>query len=355
MQENKKEIQQHYILSRNRSGSTLLNNLLNNHPNIINISELNVYWLLQRDYKNIKNFNSAIIIKLIEDLFFVLEKKGQEYYKYMLPSKEILINSLNNSNRKLDFLTICNIINLQIKATLNEKEEVTHIINKEINFNHLIDEMYHEFPNAKFILLIRNHRANIYSCLKFNSARGNYIYEAKRWFLEMKPFLTTKVPEKNKLILTYEQLILQPDETLKSVQKFLEIDNILELNRFINQISKEDIIKEAEKLSVPKEEIDSFIKNHYGSFSAIDPKKIDEWKYKKAFSENEIAKIDYICKKIALPLGFECSTKKVNFSLKERYYLLLAQVDYLVVSTYITMPIKYKRILSKINYFKFFN
>ena len=82
MQENKKEIQQHYILSRNRSGSTLLNNLLNNHPNIISISELNVYWLLQRDYKNIKNFSSTIIVKLIEDLFFVLEKKGQEYYKY---------------------------------------------------------------------------------------------------------------------------------------------------------------------------------------------------------------------------------------------------------------------------------
>lgn len=352
-----KEIQQHYILSRNRSGSTLLNNFLNNHPNIKSISELNAYWLLKTNYSNQTIFDSTTIRNLIDDLFFLLSKKGHNYFTYMLPSKNQLVELILRQNESLNFLKICEIIDSQIKITLrpDEKNFVTTIIHKEINFNHLIDDIYNDFPNSKFILLVRNHRANVYSCLKFNSARGNYIYESKRWYLDMKPFVTTKIPEKNKLTLTYEQLILQPDETLKTVQKFLEIADILELTKFNNQISKDDLLIEAKKLSISEEEMESFIKNHYRSFSAIDPKKIDEWRYKEAFTETEIDKIDYICKDVAVPLGFECSRNKVQFSLKDRYYLIMAQIDHMVVSYYITIPIKYKHILAKLNFFNFFN
>jgi hypothetical protein len=88
------ELKTYYILSRNRSGSTLLVNLLNNHPSLLCISELNVYWLLKSSYEKTILFDEQTITQLVDDLFFALEKKSHLYFEFMLPSKIDLIQSI---------------------------------------------------------------------------------------------------------------------------------------------------------------------------------------------------------------------------------------------------------------------
>lgn len=344
----------HYILSRNRSGSTLLVNLLNNHPDLSCISELNSYWLLRTDYLKIKDFNEEVISQLITDLFFSLDKKGHEFTKYMLPNKEKL-KSILLKHKPLNFQDVCRIINLQVKTSTQNKENVNKIIKKDINFNHLIDKIYKESPQTKFIILARNHRANIYSSLKFNAVKNNCIYEAKRWELEMKPLIKNSVPSKQKLIVKYKDLINNTEDTLKKIQLFLEIPLKNELAKPTREFTKKMIYDEAKKNSIDNDNVNSFIKNHFGSFSRIDPTKINEWENKQFFSKLELKKIDYICKDVAIPLGFKCSTKKVSFSTLEHYYIFLANIHYYITSRYITMPIAYKRCLEKFNIFNFFN
>ena len=125
-----------YIFSRNRSGSTLLNNLLNQHPNILSISELNVFLYLKADYAHITSFNRKQILNLIDDLYFVISKSSHEFSEYMLPNKNDLFKIITSYNDvPLNFNTICKIINIHTKIGLNEKSlhKITHIIRKEIN------------------------------------------------------------------------------------------------------------------------------------------------------------------------------------------------------------------------------
>lgn len=357
------ELKTYYILSRNRSGSTLLVNLLNNHPSLLCISELNVYWLLKSSYEKTILFDEQTITQLVDDLFFALEKKSHLYFEFMLPSKIDLIQSILRYKGDLDFSMLCRIINLQIKSPYNKKQElvfdkkegVEAIIKKEINFNHLIDKIYLESPETKFILLVRNHRANIYSSLKFGSARNNYIYEAKRWFLEMRPLLNPSIPNDRKLIIKYKDLINNTENCIEKIEQFLEIEPIKKLTPVSIQIDKNLLYEQLKEYGLSEEQTNTFIKHHYGSFSQINQNKINEWEYKRAFDKKQLNKIDYLCKDVAIPLGFKCSTKKVSFSIKDRFYILLAIIDYYVVTTYLTMPVKYKRVLAKLNYFKFFN
>lgn len=350
-----KNITNHYILSRNRSGSTLLNNLLNNHPNILSISELNIYWLLKCDYENVNQFDTITIKKLIDDLFFVLGKKRDGFYMFMLPSKVELIETILNHKNPLDFLIICRIINSKIKATFNEKKQITTLVNKEISLNHLIDKIHHHSPKTKFVLLVRNHRANIYSSLKFNSARKNYIYEAKRWTLDLKPLIKSNIPQDLKLIIKYEDLILDTGSCLEKIQLFLGVKIIENLSSNPLAITTELLDELAKKNNVPEKEIKLFKKHHFNSFLEVDKEKINEWENQSAFNKIQLNKIDSICQEVATSLGYPCLNKKVSFSLIDKYFIILAIIDNYVATRYITMPIRYKRILAKINFFKFFN
>jgi hypothetical protein len=349
------KIQVHYILSRNRSGSTLLNNLLNNHINIKSITELNAYWLLKTDYNNRTTFDSRTIEKLIDDLFFVLSKKGHDYFIYMLPSKAQLLELITKQIESLTFLKICDIINSEIKATLNKKNKITTLVHKEINFNHLVNEIHLDSPKSKFIFLVRNHRANIYSALKFNSARKNYIYEAKRWSLDFDPLLNSVIPENQKLIVRYEDLIINTEKCLKKILLFLGVELTNTLNDISHQLSKQSLYEEAKKSKITEEEIELFIKHHLGSFSPVNQNKINEWDDSNAFNQSQLDKIDYICRNVATRIGYECSDKNISLSFSDRYYIFLAIIDNYVVTRYLSIPIKYKRMLAKLNYFKFFN
>jgi hypothetical protein len=93
-------------------------------------------------------------------------------------------------------------------------------------------------------------------------------------------------------------------------------------------------------------------KRHLNSFSTINIKKINEWK--KHFNEEEVEKVDFICKPITEKFGYECSSKKVTLTIKDKYYILLAKFDYFISCKYLLLPIKYKRILRAINIFKFY-
>lgn len=357
------ELKTYYILSRNRSGSTLLVNLLNNHPSLLCISELNVYWLLKSSYEKTILFDEQTITQLVDDLFYSLEKKGHLYFEFMLPSKIDLIQSILSYKGNLDFSMLCRIINLQIKSPYNKKEElvfdkkekVVAFVKKEINFNHLVEKIYIESPETKFIFLVRNHRANIYSSLKFKPARDNYIYEAKRWFLDMRPLVTASIPNDKKLVIKYKDLINDTENCIEKVQLFLGVELIKNLSPVSIQMDKNLLYKEFKEYGLSEDQANTFIQHHYGSFSKINKNKINEWEYKQAFDKTQIEKIDYLCKDVAIPLGFKCSTKKVSFSIKDRFYILLAIVDYYVVTTHLTMSVKYKRVLEKLNYFKFFN
>lgn len=349
------DIEINYILSRNRSGSTLLSNLLNNHPNLLCIPELNIYWHLRKSYKNIIHFDNKTILKFIDDLFFIYKKQGHRYTKFMLPSKEELIDILNQYNNTLDFSSICKIINLHTTTNYNHnKTNIKSIIKKEINLNHLFKKIYNNNPKTKFIILVRNHRANIYSSLKFNSARKNYIYEAKRYALELSPLIDPSIPEDKKLIIKYKELINETDNCLKKIQLFLDIDIINNLSLKNNPLPHKLLMDKAKEYGLPQKELSYFIKYHYGSFSKIDKTKIKEWKYKEAFDKVQLKKIDYICKDVAIPLGFKCSTKHVSFSLSDRYYIMMAIIDYHVLKYYSSLTISLKRILEKLNFFNLY-
>lgn len=344
----------HYLFSKNRSGSTLLNNLLNNHPNIVAIPEENVYWLLKKEHGHIQHFTQKQLRLFLDDFYFLITKSEHKFSEFIFPTKEELYTLLIQAKIDLTYLNVTTLIYLNsIYGLTKNRDAVSHIINKEIQFNHLISPIQKEFPASKFILLIRDPRANIYSTYKTQPNRKNFCYHAKKWVLENAPLLP-HLHAKNALFIKYEAFVSHPQETMDLLFTFLEIDKKpidAQKTDFINSPRVHEFIQQR---SIPSSKIALFKQNHLGSLSKIEASKIDEWKSKNVFTPKELEKINFICSNLATQYGYTIPLKKVPFHFTDYFYMLLARIDYYIACKYVLMPVQLKRFLRAINFLRFY-
>ena len=173
--------------------------------------------------------------------------------------------------------------------------------------------------------------------------------------LETRPLINPNLSLDRLLFIHYSDLINKTEECLEHIQLFLDVPIDNELLQKQKILKKNDVLYFAKKNDIDIDLANIFINNHFGSVSNIDSNKSDEWHQKSKFTKNQIDKIDFICKSVAIPLGFDCTNKKVSLSLYDRLYILLAHLDYFVATKYLSIPIRYKRILDKLNIFNFYS
>jgi len=331
-----------------------LNNLINNHPNLISIPEENVYWLLKKEYGHIRQFSEQQLHLFLDDLYFLLTKSEHKFSEYIFPKKEELYNIIINEKVNLSFLNVSKLIYLNtIYALSKDRSSISQIVNKEIQFNHLIPVIKKELSLSKFIVLIRDPRANIYSSLRTQPNRKNLVYHAKKWVLENTPLIFHQENE-NTLFIKYEELVANPEHILSKIFNFLGVEPKpagIQNTSFASDSTIQEFFK---NLSISKAKTDLFNKYHFGSVSKIDSEKTTEWKTKKVFSESELRKIEFICSDLANQFGYEMPFKKVRLSITDYFHIFLAKLDYYVACKYILMPVKLKKLLRSINFLNFY-
>lgn len=346
------EIEINYILSKNRSGSTLLNYILNKNPHVISISEENIYWLLKKDYGHYTYFNDSILKRYLNDLFFLV-KNSDKFSAFFSCNKDILFEAIKKYSGNLNYKALSKIVYFHAYFGYKDVSLTTQIINKELQFNPLINELYQDNRKTKFIILTRDPRSVIYSSLKSEMGRSSYVYQAEKWHIEMKPLVFCKVPASQLLYVKYEDLVSDTLNTLKKICSFLKIELVSSMVE--NESSSENLINQLKNIANITPEILNLINNrHLSTFSAIDVKKINEWETNNAFTKQQRIKIDFICKEVAEKLGYTCLSEKTSLNLYDKIQQWLSRFDHFIAINYLLLPVKSKRILRNVNVFKFY-
>ena len=207
-----------FIFSLPRSGSTLLQRILNSHPKIASSPEP---WLLlpyvyanKKDGK-ISEFNSALSYIALNDFISNLPNKEEDYYEEL---KKFTLNLYRKNSYK----------------------EASYFLDKTPRYYFIIPQIAKIFPNAKFIFLFRN-PLQIYSSIlktwgnnRFNNLFRNHIdlYEGPKFLTEGYKLLANK-----SIHINYESFIEHPEMNLKKIMNYLGIEYSRDYLNYLQQKS----------------------------------------------------------------------------------------------------------------------
>lgn len=206
------------------SGSTLLANILNNHPDIVCGPEMSLFnkKIIFDDYQYFKNNIDNILIK-------GYPTGGFQVYKEFIPEKkfyglsnemvrEIVLSSINSKE------FIKNIVN---EVMANKKKII--FAEKTPSNTYNFDKIIELFPNAKIIHTIRDVRDTYCSLKKRNKS---LFYSGSVW-LYNNIVGSKSERQKSYMQIKYEQLVNQPAIEIERVLNFIGIDkteSILDVN-----------------------------------------------------------------------------------------------------------------------------
>lgn len=336
-----KDVKTNYIIGIGRSGTSLLMSLLGAHPSIHTTPENYFSIFFSNAFQN-KTVFSPQDIRLIHR-FNIAFGKLQPYvaFNYVINDASDLLNN----GFKGTYLELCKEIYLSFQHTTLQNKEVSTIIDKNPSNTLFTDKLLKSNPEAKFILMIRDYRANILSRKKKTlNKSGNIIFNAflcRLFFKEINSFRSNK----NCLLVRYEDLVSNQVETLTSICQFLNIE--FEQNLIGSGIQK-DISS-----NVESEKSEKFIKEHFSELkNPVHAGNTEKWKTELSAEEIEIC--DTICSKEAISLGYSpiSSGHKSYFSLLIRNLPKFLKACYNVkkerILYYLPIGMKLKRLNQKI-------
>jgi len=229
-----------FIAGIHKSGTSLLRSLLDGHPDLFVIPfeshyfQLSGHWVdNEYQFKLPNKYNQSQIINAFVSLinFYntsenylgdadLREKISIEDFK------QYFIDNYFKFDKESEKISVYfNAIHM----SLFKKPIPTNIrvVEKSVENAEFALELYHYFPDAKFIHIIRNPYSNIVSLRKAKSVKHNYplINRIIRTFYNNYYFLyKNKKIIKNYYVLKYEDLILEPKTHIQKICKFLEIE-----------------------------------------------------------------------------------------------------------------------------------
>lgn len=316
--------QLHFIIGIGRSGTTILNKILNSHPSIHALPEANFLLFFLNDYKNVTRFTKENIELMFQQIqIFSLSHPLVGWELDMEKAKAKLIDLV--SKTELSYATLCKTIYSEIKVTGKDKSNATMLIDKNPAFTLSVDQLEKNFPEAKFILLVRDYRANVLSRKQNAYLKSPRVpYNATRWrvFNVIANKFYQKHPDKV-LLLRYEDLVSDYDASMKKVFAFL---NVKEEDMLETELSNVDVTK----MEIAEEHKKYFKKKYDDLSKPINTSRVNAWQTE--LSKQEIAECDAICAGFAKVYGYEefapvSFFKKIGILLKNIFIIIPSWLD----------------------------
>lgn len=151
-------------------------------------------------------------------------------------------------------------------------------ISEETCYGRHIKDLYHLIPDCRVVIMVRDGRNSILSMAKKGWHNGDVMQLTHRWkdFTQMTLDSLNDIPTENYLMVKFENLILDFEETLQKILKFYRIDSSNEIEKNI----------EKEKIKY------THLKNN-----------LREWK--QGLNEREINYFNKTCENLLERLGYE--------------------------------------------------
>lgn len=313
-----------FILGRPRSGTTLLRTLLDVHPNITIPLENSGLIHLHFKYRNVKQWDR---VKL-KDLF--IDFKNLNFIETWNLDWEQIEDMLDYpSDLKLSFHEIIRVYYYHYHSEF-AKEEIRSLGDKSPLNSLYARELFHLFPGAKFIHLVRDYRANLASMSKHDVFSPSSTAKLMQWRKSLNQInkLALAFPERY-LLLRYEDLVLNPRQNYEQICIFLNV-------KYIPEILNPDYRKNAVNNIYNSAFLDQWQPDLSGKISTSN---IDKWKNE--LGSAAVRKADYIAgktgqlfqyepisKDYSLPFILLTEMKKFLFHLNEMSRYLYDRLPY---------------------------
>lgn len=263
-----------FIVGCPRSGTTLLQEMLNMHPDIAIAPELFFLRLIYSKRNKVGDLSQeSAQNRLIQKIYQI---NG---------FKELQWESQNFRTWLADNVQTYSELYRGILDYFGEKKRATVRGEKTPNNVLYMDTITELIPDAKFIHIIRDPRAVVKSWKTIPWSTGTIVGDAKKWRKYEEAYYKTNSQIKdNSLSIRYEDLVEKPEFTLKKLMSLLNRDYIPEMLSFYQHFPT--------SYSTTKEPWKE--KTH----SPLDPDRLYQWQQE--LHSEEISKIEGICHKIMI-------------------------------------------------------
>ncbi len=324
-----------FIVGMGRSGTTLLTNMLNSNPEVIASPENEFIIHSYRTFYN-KDFNDVEVVDSYIDMFNHNFNRVISIWK---PGDELKNDILQLKDKS--FENVCKLSYLNYPFSQKDKKNVSWVIDKNPFYSLHIDTLKVIFPEAKFIVIVRDYRDNIISRKKYSdqnvplhklAADWNYYYE--RIF---KSFAKNNIQHH---LIKYEDLANNPTGSLQSLCVYLGVNYSDEMLNF-QELSKE--MKKHAVTSVSKEKNEKIQRMHGNLEKKVNTERVNA--FVKELKADEIAFLDFACEKLALQFGYQKHQPSLDVPFTSK---LAYAFSYLKTTAYgILLGLKYKAPHSK--------
>ena len=225
-----------FLLGAHKSGTSLLRSLLDCHPQLFVIPfeahffQISNYWVDYRFRKTRPPYKSIPEAKHVM----------KSHVKFVNESREKMTDSLLYGKLDIDAFeeklrvnvdTFSELIDLYVRSIHfslfhSELPDDTMIVEKSVENAEFAQDIIQMYPDAKFVHIVRNPYANLVSIRRYISKRGypfigNALLSLNNSFYYL--YRNQRLIE-NYMIIKYEDLVTQPDKTIKRVADYLGID-----------------------------------------------------------------------------------------------------------------------------------
>ena len=281
-----------------RSGTTLFSMMVGAHPSISLPLSVTGLW-----YRHGPEFDDEAIFQDPDTVRSMINKIA-DHERIKLWNTPIDVDQMLSRRMPHSYPDIIE----GFHATFADSEHKPLWANNDIATLTNLAQAYNWFPNAKFVHLVRDGRDVALSHQKMNYSQGNILEIAQQWSQQIKNNMEigSIIGPDQYLIIRYEDLILQTEDTLQKLCDFLGVnysDAMLKYHKKVDQKIPDD-------------------KRYLWPELNKDPQKKNVYRWKQEFSGAQQYVFQDVAGETLASLGYEKATQAGRFGLRgEIYYL----------------------------------
>lgn len=206
-----------FILSRPRTGSTLLRTMLDAHPNLLVPPESQFIVNLYPRYRHVTFWDDAITERFVEDLL-----RQHLFETWGIPPGELKQIVLRGGSEQR-YETVCRQIYLAYRS-IYPKSNILLIGDKNPGYALHAPLLARIFPEARFVHLVRDYRDNHLSLVNAGFELPLIGFTSAKWrhFFRRIETVAAQHPERF-LRVRYEDLVRTPEQELRKLCHFLAV------------------------------------------------------------------------------------------------------------------------------------
>ncbi len=314
-----------FVVGRGRSGTTLLQSIFDVHPRVCAPAESRFLLYLYSKYAHVKRWNAEHALHFVQDLLSEPKIKLLWHVNH-----EALLHVLMSNLDKLDYGTVCKLVYLH-DACCVEKGNVQLIVDKNPVYSLFIPLLLKIFPEAKFIHLVRDPRANVVSHKGIGLKSGVKGLALSWRFYNRQIEKTRPGSSGHYQLLRYEDLVNMPEKLIRQASEFLDLPYLDEMqhpHKYAPALSGKSKNKVKEK---------ALKGMHRTLIEPIHPARINKWK--STLNEKQVRCVEAIAHSYMFKYRYSFSFKtKVLFSCVCIWEMADLKKRILLLKCYYLMP-----------------